>query len=120
MRSTEIVNARLLSVRAGTGEDDWEAAEAAGAVKWLEPGGVGAYFEETRQRTVGAGGARNVTVWRSLQVREELGIDWAVGDQISFKPEDLGEPLAATVQAVEDPHAPRGTAGEIRLTLELQ
>lgn len=119
MRSTEIVNARLLSVRGGTGGDDWEGPAAEGPVKWLEPGGVGAYFEERPQRTVGQGGARVVAVWRLLQVREELGVDWQVGDAVSFQPEDLDAPLDGTVQAVEDPHTGKGSAGEVTLTLEI-
>ena len=118
MRSTEPSNARLRSVGGPAGSDDWEAPSAPGPAKWA--GNVGAWYEERRQRRLSEGGGRAVTVWQTLNVAEDLGIDWQAGDVIAFRPEGANEDLTGSVQAVEHPHSPRGEAGEVRLTLELQ
>lgn len=120
MRSTEVVNARLDAVAGATGDDDWNAPGAPGADK-LPAGaaGAGVMYDEGRQRVVTASGPRT-HVWRSLHVREELGVDWQTGDVVTFTPHDLAGALVGVVSTVEDPHTTRGEAGEVRLLLELQ
>lgn len=116
MRSTDVVNATLVSVTSQSGEDDFDAPAVAGAAKFAEPG-VGVFYEQRSRRVVTRDGAR-VVVWRELTVREELPVDWQVGDVVTVAPVDGGA-LVGTVSAVQDPHAPRGEAGEVVLTLDL-
>lgn len=118
MISTEVTNARLVRVRGKKPVDDWEAPAAAAAAKWEGRGGAGVLFDESRQRAI-TGSGPTTHVFRTLQVREELGVDWQIGDVLEFATDD-GAELNGVVTAVEDPHTPRGQAGEIRLSLDLQ
>lgn len=118
MRSTERTNGRLLSVRRGRGDDRWEAPAGDGPVKWADRGGVGVWMEERRQRSL-SGGAPTEHVWRTMSVREELGIDWRVDDVVMVRLDGDQADVKATVKAVENPRSPRGEAGEFRLTLAL-
>lgn len=119
MRSTEVVNATLVRVDSATGEDDWSAIAGQGEAKLEEPA-VGVMYDESRQRILTGSGPR-VHVWRTLTVREELGVDWQIGDVVTIRPYDLGQQdLVGVVSAVEDPHTGRGDAGDVVLTLDLQ
>lgn len=123
MRSTEVVNARLLRAQsspdAAAGGDTFDTGGGAGVPgpeKWA--GDVGAFYEERSQRTLGQGGA-NVFVWRWLTVREELGIAWEEGDVVTFTAEQLDGQQTGSVSAVEPPHAPPGSGGDVLLTLDV-
>jgi hypothetical protein len=120
VRSTDAVNCRLLKARGASTGDEYDAgigSAADGAEKWA--GDVGAYYEESRQRTV-QNGAPQVVVWRSLVVREELGVDWAAQDTVEFRRLSFGAPASESgrIKAVELPESPPGSGGEVRLTLE--
>lgn len=131
MRSTEVVNARLLRVAeeagaaGGEDADEFEAGIGAatggqppeGALKWA--GDVGAFYDETRQRSM-AGQDLNVAVVRSLEVAGDAGVRFETGDVLTFRRLAPGAAAeeSGSVQAVEADQSPPGVPGQIRLTLQ--
>lgn len=112
MKLPAITNATLTRVQGPGFSDDYDDAATTGADKWT---GTEEVFYRTSAERIDAGGSSDVIVGRSLVVSDELDVDFAIGDTLSWTYRDV--PQTAKVRRVAPTTAP-GLAGVVRLVIE--
>lgn len=108
-------NARLLTVTARAGAEDYGDPAEAGEEKFA--GVAGAYFQEKRRRNLGPNGV-SIVVERSLTLRSSApAVDFEEGDVVELERRLAGawSPITATIADVETAETP-GIPGETILT----
>lgn len=108
-------NARLLTVTARAGSEDYGDPAEAGDEKFS--GLAGAYFQEKRRRDVGSSGV-SIVVERSLTLRSSApAVGFEEGDVVELERRrgSEWEPITATIADVETAETP-GIPGETILT----
>ena len=101
-------NATLTKVESVVASDDYDYD---GSTETLWEGTEDCYFQHSLTR-VKTGDATSVVGRRSLTVDDELEIDWAIGDTVTFIPYG-GDPQEGIVQGIS-----WDTPGEVDLALE--